>query len=137
MSGALLFNNGTEWKPLGAVTNITEVLPTGQDDGAGEEYLTLASGDTLTLTATISKKNKAAWRKLVPSYRKYKMELRRYYKRVARQKRLMAYRKRASVRADIYRTYGVSKTYYNGVYRKLIVVIKDKWGFPLAKKGGE
>lgn len=136
--GTLYFNDGTEWKPLGDVKDITEVLSEKQEGDADKNYMSLATGDTLTLTATITKKkNKKTWRKLVPSYREFKRRTQRYCKWVARQKRLRACWLRNYIRAKAYREHGFSETYYNGECRKLMVVIKDKWSFPLKVKGGE
>ena len=130
--GTLYFSNGTEWKPLGEVKDITEVLPEENKYDADKNYMSLFTEETLTLTATITKKkNKKTWRKLIPSYREYVMLRRRYYKWVARQKRRRACLFRGYIRAKAYRERGITETYYNGEVRKLMVVIKDKWSLPL------
>lgn len=131
--GTLYFSNGTEWKPLGEVKDITEVLPEENKYDADKNYMSLFTDETLTLTVKKpkTKKQREAWKKLLPGYREFKRNWRRYCKWVARQKRRRAYLFRAYIRAKAYRERGITETYYNGEVRKLMVVIKDKWSLPL------
>lgn len=63
------------------------------------------------------------------SLRKYTMMARRAAKKAARLKRKEFYLFRCRLRAMVLRRYGVTQTYYNGEWRKFMVVIADdyKW----------
>lgn len=127
--GKLLVMKDGAWTSLGEVKDLSEMETCGKYE-SNVQPLDLSS---LPVTLTLNLAD-IDWVALIRanfgSLRKYTMVARRAAKKAARLRRKEFYLWRCRVRALAFRANGITRTYYNGKYRKLMVVVRDddKWG---------
>ena len=121
--GELFYCKDGYWKPLARVDNVQLIEPKeASDDCLGFDL------PPVTFDATI-KMSKETRKMLFPSRKKWVRDMRRACKRYARMKRKMFTKYRGYWRCITYRSSGITQTYYNGEYRKFMVVMEEdfKW----------
>lgn len=121
--GDLFYCKDGDWKPLARVDNVQLIEPKEtSDDCLGFDL------PPVTFEATI-KMSKATRKMLFPSRKEYVRKMRRLCKRYARLKRKMFTKYRGYWRCIAYQSRGITQTYYNGEYRKFMVVMEEdfKW----------
>lgn len=128
--GELFYCKDGYWKPLARVDDVPLIEPEEtSDDCLGFDL------PPVTFEATI-KMSKATRKMLFPARKKRVRDLRRACKRYARMKRRQFYLRRCYLRAVTFRRFGITQTYFNGEWRKFMVVFREdeKWSAPLFVK---